>query len=88
MQATAGKAQLDVRGAGTMMDVETGSTLSASHGVVARGYKIGPVVLPAYRSPLAQTIVIGFVCFLVVGKSERCMLLFQRLTKSKACSMS
>ncbi|KAK5229295.1 hypothetical protein LTR47_007897 [Exophiala xenobiotica] len=50
-----------------MADVETGSTTSASHVVVARGYKIGPLVLPAYRSPLAQTIVIGFVCFLVVG---------------------
>ena len=60
-----------------MADVETGSTFSASHGVVPRGYKIGPVVLPAYRSALAQTIVIGFVCFLVVGESEPCMFSFQ-----------
>jgi hypothetical protein len=75
MQETAGKEQPNKREAGTMADVEIGSTISASHVVVARGYKIGPFVLPAYRSPLAQTIVIGFVCFLVVGKSERCMVL-------------
>lgn len=51
-----------------MADIETGSTLSASHGTVAKGHKIGPITLPAYKSPLAQTIIIGFVCFLVVGK--------------------
>ena len=47
-------------------DVEFGHTDERT-GLVAKGYKIGPITLPAYRSPLAQTILIAFVCFLVVG---------------------
>ncbi len=51
------------------LDIETGGMSEPNMGLVARGHKIGPITLPAYRSPLAQTIMIGFVCFLVVGKS-------------------
>jgi hypothetical protein len=49
-------------------DVEVASATNPNFGHVAQGYKIGPIRLPAYRSPLAQTIIIAFVCFLVVGK--------------------
>ncbi|KAH8901532.1 MFS general substrate transporter [Thozetella sp. PMI_491] len=48
-------------------DMEAGRVADADMATVARGYKIGPITLPAYRSPLAQTIMIAFVCFLVVG---------------------
>lgn len=50
-------------------DVEKGNLSIAHEGEVAKGYKLGPLTLPAYRSPLTQTILIGIVCFLVVGKS-------------------
>lgn len=56
------------RPAAPLEDVEYGHT-TEHMGPVAKGYKIGPITLPAYRSPLAQTILIAFVCFLVVGKS-------------------
>lgn len=48
-------------------DVEYGTHTRLEMGEVARPYKLGPLTLPAYRSPLAQTILIGIVCFLVVG---------------------
>ncbi|KIX01102.1 uncharacterized protein Z518_10168 [Rhinocladiella mackenziei CBS 650.93] len=51
----------------SVADVEVGSPSNAAMGQVAKGCKIGPIKLPAYRSPLAQTIIIAFVCFLVVG---------------------
>jgi len=51
-------------------DLETGSTAHGLTGPVPKGYKLGPITLPAYRSPLAQCIMIGFVCFLVVGTIE------------------
>ena len=53
-------------GAAPATDVEVGRS-AENMGVVAKGYKLGPFTLPAYRSPLAQVILIGFVCFLVVG---------------------
>ena len=49
-------------------DMEHGATDFAM-GEVAQPYKFGPLTLPAYRSPLMQTILIGIVCFLVVGKT-------------------
>lgn len=58
----------EVRDAKSVADVEDGSSFNgAAIGYVAKRYKLGPVTLPAYRSPLAQTIIIAFVCFLVVG---------------------
>jgi hypothetical protein len=51
-----------------MADVEVGSSLNMGERTVAKSYKVGPITLPAYRSPLAQTIIISFVCFLVVGE--------------------
>ena len=48
-------------------DVESGLVPNVAHGELAKDYKIGPFTLPAYRSPLTQTILVAFVCFLVVG---------------------
>ena len=53
-------------------DVEKGDIAIAHEGEVAKGYKLGPFTLPAYRSPLTQTILIGIVCFLVVGMCVFC----------------
>ena len=57
------------RAVAPVADVEVGHS-AENMGVVAKGYKLGPFTLPAYRSPLAQVILIGFVCFLVVGKNS------------------
>jgi hypothetical protein len=45
-------------------DLAAGLTVDQVRG---RGLKIGPIRLPAWRSPLAQVILVGFVCFLCPG---------------------
>lgn len=60
---TASEAQQDEQN-----DMEKGSISHPALGHVAKPHKVGPLTLPAYASPLTQTILVGMVCFLVVGK--------------------
>lgn len=45
-------------------DIESGSDAVP---VLGKGYQVGPLTIPYFRSPVMQVVLVGFVCFLCPG---------------------